>query len=69
MISVERVIRVEYCGYPHNCLAIRYLTEGDILAYAAVAEHLSVEEGDLVWVLHNDRLNYKDFNSVAVLHV
>ena len=69
MMSMVKVISVEYSGYPHNCNVIRYLTEDNILAYAAISENLSVEQGDSVWVLHNDRLDYKGYGSVAVLHV
>ena len=66
MMTKEKVISVGYSGHPHNCITIRY-QKGESLAYVAVTEQLSVKEGDLVWVLHNDRLDYKGFNSVAVL--
>ena len=69
MMSMEKVLSVEYSGYPHNCIVIRYQQEEGDIAFAAVAENLSVKEGDLVWVLHNDRLDYKCYGAVAVLHV
>ena len=66
MMTVEKVISVSYSGYPSECSTMQY-KKRDILATAAVAEKLSVKEGDLVWVLHNDRLDYKGYNSVAEL--
>lgn len=68
MMTVEKVISVSCSRYPSECITMQY-KKGDILATAALAEKLSVKEGDLVWVLNNDKLDYKGYNSVAVLHV
>ena len=61
--------RVEHVGYSelNKCLIINYEREPGFLAYAAVAEKLCPKEGDIVWILQNDKLNYKGFGAVAVL--
>lgn len=66
MMSKEKVLSVGYAKGTYNCITIGYQKD-DYLTFAAVSENLSVKVGDLVWVLHNSRLDYKGFNSVAVL--
>ena len=62
-------VKVKKVGYSSsgNCIMIEYEKEPGFDAYAAVAEKLSVKEGDNVWLLRNDQLNYKGFSAVAVL--
>jgi len=47
---------------------IEYLNPEGLTAFAPLAEQLSAKVGDTVFVLRNDRLSYKGFCSVAVLH-
>ena len=51
----------------NDCVTVIYEKKPGFSAYAAVAENLSVKEGDTVWVLQNDNLNYKGYHAVAVL--
>ena len=67
MMTKVKVISVAPACSTCKCDTIGYLGYFG-LTFAAVAEQLSVHEGDMLWVLHNDELDYKGFNSVAVLH-
>ena len=66
MMTKGRVLSVGYAHGIYDCVIIQYQTK-ECVAFAAVAEQLSVKEGDLVWILHDDKLFYKGFSAVAVL--
>lgn len=51
----------------NECVIIQYERSPGNIAIAATAECLCPKLGDKVWVLTNDKLDYKGFNAVAVL--
>lgn len=66
MMKEVMVTKVGYSSI-QNCVTIEYEKKPGVIKKAAVAEQLSLKVGDKVWVLKNDKLDYKGFNAVAVL--
>lgn len=64
MLKEVKVLKVWHSKYS-NSDVMEYLN-GSRTAAAAVAEELSLVEGDTVVILCNKELNYKGFDAVAL---
>lgn len=62
-------VTVTDVGYSciQKCVTTEYENAPNDFKKAAVAELLSVRVGDKVFILKNDDLNYKGYDTVAVL--
>lgn len=66
MMKEVIVTNVKYSSTT-KCVTIEYERSPGNISIAVTAETLCPKVGDKVWVLRNDDLNYKGYNSVAVL--